>query len=167
MTTQNTTTIVERSVDRIKKSIDIIFARFENIKIMIKCNTSRIDLIHDSTIPRIEKKVKRLEQTIMDHIDPTVGREHETPKSHFIISNKQRAQYKAHLEKQLEDAEELFEGTLGSNIEIPSNNRAYKTMKKIQREAKAIKKMHEYFDNKYNDMELMINDPDDGSWKGR
>ena len=123
MTTQNTTTIVERSVDRIKKSIDIIFARFENIKIMIRCNTNRIDLIHDSTIPRIEKKVKRLEQTIMDHIDPTVGLEHKTVKSQFIISDEQRTQYKSHLKK---------------------------VLRKIQ-----------------DDMELMINDPDDGSWKGR
>ena len=122
MTTQNTTTIVERSVDRIKKSIDIIFARFENIKIMIKCNSQRIDMIRENVVPRLEKKIKRLEQTIMDHIDPTVD---------------------------------------------IKDNKTYEMLKKMQKEAKAIKKMHKYFDDKYNNMELMINDPDDGRWGGR
>lgn len=113
---------IKRSVDRTKKSIDIIFSRFENIKIMIKCNTQRIDMIRENVVPRLEKKIKRLEQTIMDHIDPTVD---------------------------------------------IKDNKTYEMLKKMQREAKAIKKMHEYFDDKYNDMELMINDPDDGSWVGR
>ena len=80
---------VKRAIELVKKSLEIINQRLDNLKTMIRCNTERIDLLRQHSIKWTEanQRIRQLERTVqlLDKVNKdTIRREYKNVLKHYL-----------------------------------------------------------------------------------